>query len=117
MQHDIQLCMTMSILKLETCSLNQIIKLVCQKTSGARKVVNKSFVRSPERQFFDGKVKVGAYLLTRMTIVVMSAARKTKPPNELRAMIDVRLSLAPYVADEFSASSLSTGVGMFTSGI
>lgn len=44
---------------------------------------------------FDGKVKVDAHLLTRITIVVMSAAKKTKPPKELRAMIDVRLSLAP----------------------
>lgn len=58
---------------------------------------------------------IDAYLLTRMTIVVMSAAKKTKPPKELSAMIEVRLSLAPYV-DEVTVSSLSTGDGTFTSG-
>lgn len=59
--------------------------------------------------------KIVAHLLTRITMVVMSAARKTKPPKELSAMMEVRLSFAPYV-EELTVSSLSTGVGTFTSG-
>lgn len=61
-------------------------------------------------------MKHNTHLLTRMTMVVMRADKKTKPPKELRAMIDVRLSLAPYVEDELTVSSLSIGNGMSTSG-
>jgi hypothetical protein len=57
------------------------------------------------------------HLRTITTIVVMRAARKTKPPNELSAMIELRLSLAPYDDDdEVTVSSLSTGFGTLTSG-
>jgi len=57
------------------------------------------------------------HLLTKITIVVMTAARKTNPPNELNAMIELRFNLAPYDgADEPRLSSLSTDDGTLTSG-
>lgn len=48
-------------------------------------------------------------------MVVIKAERKTKAPNELSAIIDDKLSRAPYDDDELE-SSLSTGVGTLTSG-
>lgn len=49
-------------------------------------------------------------------MVVINADRKTKAPKELSAIIEDKLSLAPYVDEDDPVSSLSTGVGMLTSG-
>lgn len=48
-------------------------------------------------------------------MVVINADRKTKAPNELSAIMEDKLSLAPYDDDD-PESSLSTGVGTLTSG-
>lgn len=53
------------------------------------------------------------HLLTRMTIVVMTAARKTKPPKAPRATMAPRLSLASLVS---LRSGLSTAKGTLTLG-
>lgn len=53
-----------------------------------------------------------------MTIVVMSAARNTKAPNELKAIMELKFNFAPYDDDVVvaSGSSFSTEFGIFTSG-
>jgi hypothetical protein len=53
-----------------------------------------------------------------MTIVVIRAARKTKAPNELKAIMELKFNFAPYEDDVVvvSASSFSTELGIFTSG-
>ena len=57
------------------------------------------------------------YLRTKMTIVVITAAKKTKPPKELRAMIELKFNLAPYDDDDvLTVSSLSTDDGTLTFG-
>jgi hypothetical protein len=45
----------------------------------------------------------------------MSAAKNTKPPIVLSAMIELKFNFAPYVDDVFTFSSLSTGAGTLTS--
>ena len=54
----------------------------------------------------------GTHLRTKITIVVMMAARKTNPPKAPRAIIAPRLSFAPKV----SLLSPSTERGTFTLG-
>lgn len=63
--------------------------------NGARVVRGKTVNNADALLLQRDESKVDAHLRTRITMVVMSAAKNTKPPKELRAMIDVRLSLAP----------------------
>lgn len=63
--------------------------------NGARAVRGKTVNNADALLLQRDESKVDAHLRTSITMVVMSAAKNTKPPKELRAMIDVRLSLAP----------------------
>jgi hypothetical protein len=49
---------------------------------------------SRERVSFSFRIKA-AYLRTKMTMIVMMAAKNTNPPKELRAMMELTLNLAP----------------------
>lgn len=59
------------------------------------------------------KTWMPSYLLIKMTIVVMTAAKKTKPPNAPNATIAPKFNLAPW---DSRCCSFSTENGTFTFG-